>query len=142
MVNYNVKQVICVRKDLNMRKGKMCAQASHAAMKVFFQLLTDPEIVYYNRDDQWKLTRYINYAKGSELEEYMFGAFAKIVVGVDSEEELLEIHRKAKEAGLLCSLIQDAGNTEFHGVPTYTACCVGPNKVDAVDLITSHLKLL
>ena len=29
-----VKQVIIIRKDLKMRKGKMCAQAAHAAMKV------------------------------------------------------------------------------------------------------------
>jgi len=31
-----VKQVIVVRKDLNMRKGKIAAQASHASLKVFF----------------------------------------------------------------------------------------------------------
>lgn len=142
MVEYKVKQIILIRKDLNMRKGKMIAQGAHAAMKVFFELLSNPEIVYYNEYNKWKLTRYLNYDKDSELEQYMFGAFAKIVVGVNSEQELLDIHQKAKDAGLLCSLIQDAGNTEFHGVPTYTACCIGPNKVDMIDSITGHLKLL
>jgi len=33
-----VKQVIVLRKDLQMRKGKMIAQGAHASMKVFFDL--------------------------------------------------------------------------------------------------------
>ena len=41
-----------------------------------------------------------------------------------------------------CSLIQDAGFTEFGGIPTYTACAVGPGKVDEVNKITGELKLL
>jgi peptidyl-tRNA hydrolase len=36
MIMYSTKQVIVIRTDLNMRKGKMCAQAAHASMKVFF----------------------------------------------------------------------------------------------------------
>ena len=33
------KQVIVIRKDLKMRKGKMCAQAAHASMKVILNEL-------------------------------------------------------------------------------------------------------
>ena len=50
--------------------------------------------------------------------------------------------RKVKNAGLLCSLIQDAGLTEFDGVPTYTCCAIGPNWDEDVNKITGHLKLL
>ena len=50
--------------------------------------------------------------------------------------------RTAKLAGLPCSLIRDAGLTEFAGVPTLTAVAVGPAELSKVDAITSHLKLL
>jgi PTH2 family peptidyl-tRNA hydrolase len=33
------KQVIIIRKDLNMRKGKMIAQGAHASMKAIFDLM-------------------------------------------------------------------------------------------------------
>src|SRR5271157_6246907 len=37
--NYSVKQVIVMRKDLNMRKGKMIAQGAHASMKaILYQM--------------------------------------------------------------------------------------------------------
>jgi len=61
---------------------------------------------------------------------------------VDSEEELIGIHETAKASGLICSLIQDAGLTEFGGVPTYTCCAIGPAWEEEVDAITRHLKLL
>jgi peptidyl-tRNA hydrolase len=32
-----IKQMIVMRKDLNMRKGKMCAKATHASMAVLFK---------------------------------------------------------------------------------------------------------
>lgn len=35
-----VKQVILIRKDLKMGKGKIASQASHACMSVFFNSLT------------------------------------------------------------------------------------------------------
>lgn len=46
---------------------------------------------------------------------WLNNAFAKIVVSVNSEEELLNVYNKAKDAGIACSLIQDAGRTEFKG---------------------------
>ena len=44
--------------------------------------------------------------------------------------------------GLITALIQDAGLTEFGGVPTYTALAVGPDRADRVDAITGTLPLL
>lgn len=49
------------------------------------------------------------------LSEWFQKGVAKICVYVDSEEELLAIHRKAKKAGILSALICDNGLTEFHG---------------------------
>ena len=42
----NVKQVIVLRKDLNMRKGKMVAQGAHASMKVFFDRFHSSTRIY------------------------------------------------------------------------------------------------
>lgn len=130
-MSYNIKQVIVVRKDLKMRKGKMIAQGAHASMKVFFE-----RIEYCDHGEM--LIKDITL----DMEEWINGQFAKICVSVDSEEELLDIFKKADEANLPCSLIQDAGYTEFDGVPTYTAVAVGPAKNDDINKITGELKLL
>jgi PTH2 family peptidyl-tRNA hydrolase len=124
-----LKQVIVLRKDLNMRKGKMVAQGAHASMKVLLD----------SSDDKGQDLLVIPVAN---IREWIYGTFAKAVVGVDSEQELLSIYENAKAAGLLCSLIQDIGTTEFHGVPTYTAVAVGPGKREDIDKITGNLKLL
>ena len=60
---------------------------------------------------------------------------------VMSEEELLAIDRKAKEAGLLSALICDNGITEFHGRPTYTCLAFEPALPETVDPITGELPL-
>jgi PTH2 family peptidyl-tRNA hydrolase len=52
------------------------------------------------------------------------------------------LHEECKAAGLIAALIQDAGLTEFGGVPTYTALAVGPDGADRVDAITGALPLL
>ena len=76
------------------------------------------------------------------MQAWLSGRFTKVVVRVDSEAELLEVYQKAKDAGLPCSLIQDSGATEFHGVPTYTAVAIGPDEAEKIDAITGQLKLL
>lgn len=132
-----IKQVIVMRKDLGMRKGKMIAQGAHASMKVFFDRLEDTEIC----EDDGEYPGY-SFKVNKEEQEWISGRFTKIVVSCDSEEELLAIVAKAKAAKLPVALIQDAGKTEFAGVPTYTCCAVGPAKEKKVDRITGGLKLL
>ena len=83
-----------------------------------------------------------NLKDDDRVHEWLSGLFAKIAVSVNSEEELLEIEQKAKEAGLITCLITDAGRTEFNGVSTRTALAVGPDKPEKLDPITGHLKLL
>jgi PTH2 family peptidyl-tRNA hydrolase len=130
------KQVIVVRKDLNMRKGKMVAQGSHASMK---SLLDNGSFApNEGGSDEFSL----DMPRDSALSDWLFGKFTKICVSVNSESELLEVYNKAKEKGLMCSLITDAGLTEFSGVPTLTCCCVGPCWSDEVDEITGKLSLL
>ena len=128
----NAKQVIVMRKDLNMRKGKMIAQGAHASLKVLldrggasedmstFAMAMTPAMV------SWIVT----------------GRFAKVCVGVQSEAELDDIVERARASGVPVALIVDSGKTEFHGVPTKTCCAVGPAWADEVDAITGALTLL
>ena len=85
-----MKQVIILRKDLNMRKGKMVAQGAHASLKA---VLSD-------------LDR-------SDTKEWLNSGMTKITVSVDSEQDLFKAYHQAKALGLMCSLIEDLGRTEF-----------------------------
>jgi PTH2 family peptidyl-tRNA hydrolase len=141
------KQVLVVRKDLKMRKGKVAAQCAHASMKVLLDLATARiplgRVPMHEDDpDPPQHFRAFLVDRGSPLESWLDGAFAKICVYVESEEDLDAIHRKAVDAGLLSSLIVDSGRTEFHGVPTKTVVAVGPGWWDEVDEVTGHLPLL
>lgn len=124
------KQVIVMRKDLGMRKGKMIAQGAHASLGAVL-ILQDPG----NRRDATKEV----YAA---FDQWINGTFTKICVSVNSEQELMEIFGKANQAKLPVKLITDAGNTEFHGVPTRTCLAIGPAWADDIDKITGDLPLL
>jgi PTH2 family peptidyl-tRNA hydrolase len=127
------KQVIVMRKDLNMRKGKMVAQGAHASMKAILDIM---------KFQPQKNSMTMEMVAGSPLEDWIEGRFTKVCLSVDSEKELVEIYNKAKQAGLICSLIVDAGVTEFGGVATKTCCAIGPAWAEDVDKITGELKLL
>ena len=130
----NIKQVIILRKDLKMRKGKMVAQGAHASMAV---------ILNEGIKDQGEIgLPTLTIPMNPDMEAWLTGRFTKICVSVDSEQQLLFVHSAAENAGLPCSLIQDAGLTEFGGVPTYTAVAIGPAKSEEIDKITGLLKLL
>lgn len=122
------KQIIIIRKDLKMRTGKAIAQGAHASMGAILSLC---------KRDGNKLVLEMD----ERVEPWLTGRFKKICVYVNSEQELLEIHQKAKEANMVTSLIQDAGLTEFGGVKTYTAVAVGPDQEDRIDAICKHLPL-
>lgn len=126
------KQVIIVRKDLGMRKGKMIAQGAHASLQAILQEAMPAE----NPNGEHLLMVEIT----PTTKEWLSGSHAKVVLGVDSEKELLNLYEKAQ--GLPRALIQDEGRTEFGGVPTYTACAIGPAPSEEIDKITGHLQLL
>ncbi len=124
-----IKQVIVMRHDLKMRRGKQIAQGAHAAMSFLCRRLQEAGSVSLDR-----LT--------DAQRAWLSGAFAKVCCRVDSEEELMQIHDKAVEAGLEVHLITDSGRTEFHGQPTRTCLAIGPDEADKIDAITGHLPLL
>ncbi|MEM2337498.1 MAG: peptidyl-tRNA hydrolase Pth2 [Candidatus Bathyarchaeia archaeon] len=118
--NFHYKQVIVFRADLKMSKGKMAAQASHAAVSAAEEAR--------KHSKEW-------------FRAWMEEGQCKIVVKVKSEKELLDLERKAKEIGLPCALIIDRGLTE---IPPGTITClgIGPAPTDQVDKITGKLPLL
>lgn len=126
----DVKQVIVVRKDLNMRKGKVAAQVAHASMK----FLVDNDEAERGDELVVKLS--------PDEAAWLSGSFAKIVVGVDSEDQLRDLMFKAELAGVECHPIIDSGRTEFHDVPTLTCAAFGPCDADDLDKITGDLKLI
>jgi len=71
-----------------------------------------------------------------DMEEWVEGTFAKVVLSVEGEKELGAAMEAAWSAGLPCALIEDLGFTEFKGVPTKTAVAIGPAKSALIDLIT------
>lgn len=126
----DVKQVIVVRKDLNMRKGKIAAQVAHASMKF---LVDNNEA---ERGDEMVI-------KLSPAEAmWLSGSFTKVVVGCDSEEALETLIFQAQLADVECHPIVDAGRTEFHGVATLTCAAFGPCTAEELDKITGNLKLI
>ncbi|TWT43585.1 Trans-aconitate 2-methyltransferase [Thalassoglobus neptunius] len=126
---FPLKQVIVMRHDLKMRRGKQIAQGAHASMSFLANRLRQKESVSLN-----ELT--------VDQQQWLKARFAKICCRVNSEEELLAIHDAAVEAGLEVHLIVDSGKTEFHGQPTKTCLAIGPDRSDRIDAITGHLELL
>ncbi len=123
------KQVIVMRKDLGMRKGKMVAQGAHASLGA---------VLWMQEGMNGSITGELVKARDSWLE----GTFTKICVSVNSETELMQVYKAAIQANLPVKLITDAGHTEFHGVPTRTCLAIGPAWSEDIDKITGGLQLL
>lgn len=134
--NRQIKQLIVMRKDLNMRKGKLVSQGAHASLGCILQLMA--RIRHSEQDEE----RLLFLRKGDPIYDWLNGSFTKICVSVDSEDELMNIYNQAKDVGLNACLIEDNGLTEFHGVKTKTCIGIGPDESSKIDLITGSLKLL
>jgi len=133
------KQVIAVRRDLKMKHGKMAAQVAHAAMS----FLTREGSIRWNGDF---LDHFVNDDDAIDkhrgaIRDWLENSFTKVVLGVDSEEELHELEAKATEAGVMAHLVVDNGKTVFHGESTATCLALGPDWNEALDELVEHLKL-
>ncbi|MCW4047417.1 MAG: peptidyl-tRNA hydrolase Pth2 [Candidatus Bathyarchaeota archaeon] len=120
MGDFEYKQVIVFRADLKLSKGKMAAQAGHAAVSAAEEAR--------KRHRNW-------------WEAWLFEGQRKIAVKVKSEKELLELEESAKDLGLPNALIVDRGLTE---IPPDTVTClgIGPAPAEQVDRLTGKLPLL
>lgn len=117
MSDFRYKQVILVRQDLKLPKGKLAAQAAHASVEAV--LKSDSDLV-----KRWR-------AEG----------MAKIVLKVKDENELVKYFQQAKEEGLAVSLITDAGRTVI-APGTRTCVGIGPEEGEKIDSVTGELPLL
>ena len=112
-----LKQVILIRADLKLQKGKAAAQCAHAAVEAALK------------------------AEKSTMDAWRRNGQKKVVLKVDSEQELYRYAQSAKDMGIATSIITDAGKT--HIAPgTVTCAAIGPDEESRVDSITGNLKML
>ena len=64
----------------------------------------------------------------------------KIVLKISGEEALRKLYQDAKDKGIPCKVIQDAGRTQI-APGSYTCCAIGPGKISELNPLTGHLKL-
>ena len=114
-----IKQVIAVRTDLDMGKGKIAAQVGHASV-LGAEHVRKSNPGWFN--EWW-----------SQQE--------KVVVKVQSLKELQEIKQHAISLDLPWSEVSDAGHTQL-SPGTITCISLGPAPEDLIDKITGDLKLL
>jgi peptidyl-tRNA hydrolase, PTH2 family len=129
------KQVIVMKKfpkARNMRTGKYIAQGSHASLGAFLAL--GNTISADGKSITVDLTN--PFAR-----DWIVGRFTKVTCQVETDEELVALHKAAQEANIATALITDAGLTEFDGVPTLTAVGIGPDNEELINKITGHLPL-
>lgn len=113
----SLKQIILIRQDLKLPKGKACAQVAHASVQAV--LRSDSSLV-----KKWENQ-----------------GMAKIVLKVKDEKELIKYFQVAKDEGLTVSLITDAGKTVI-APGTKTCVGIGPDEEENIDAVTSELPLL
>jgi len=111
------KQVILVRADLKLPKGKLAAQVAHASLEAALKSFRETV-------DDWR-------SEGGK----------KVVLKVENQEELVHYKALAQKEKLISALITDAGHTVVEA-GTVTCLGIGPDKEDKIDKVTGKLKIL
>ncbi len=111
------KQVIAVRKDLKLDKGKLAVQVAHASLGSYRE------------------------SPAGVREEWEQEGGKKVVAEVAGLKELLDLQKKARALGLPHSLIRDAGRTQLKP-GTITCLGIGPAQEEEMDKVTGRLKIL
>lgn len=112
-----MKQVILLRQDLKLSKGKAATQAAHASVEA------------------------VQKSTQSKLQEWKSHGSKKVVLKVKDEKELILYKKKADKLKLKTALITDAAKTHFKE-PTTTCLAIGPDSENKIDTVTGKLKLL
>lgn len=115
-----MKQIILIRNDLGMSKGKMCSMASHASL-----------ISFENARREYRDVAYTWFHESQ----------VKITLKVDSEEQLLQIYNLAINHKIPCSLIKDYPSPH-HNQKEYVSVAIGPYNDELINEMTNGLKLL
>ena len=116
-MDYNYKQVILVRMDLKLPKGKLAVQVAHASVEATHR--SDRDIVKYWRAEGMK----------------------KVVLKVADLQELYKYEQEAKKLNMITAVITDAGKTTV--APGTTTCiAIGPDIESKIDKVTRELKIL
>ncbi|MGB9915191.1 MAG: peptidyl-tRNA hydrolase Pth2 [Candidatus Bathyarchaeales archaeon] len=120
MSPFEYKQVLVFRSDLKLSKGKIAAQAGHAAVSAAQEA--------HKRHREW-------------WEAWLFEGQRKVAVKVKDEQELLVLKKQAEDLDLPHALIVDSGLTE---IPPGTITClgIGPAPAEKIDRLTGKLPLL
>ena len=118
--SFEYKQVLVIRTDLKMSRGKMAVQTAHAAV-------SSAEEARKHSPTSWR--------------KWLWEGQKKVAVKVPSENELVVLREKAERAGIPTYLVRDRGLTELPP-GTITALGIGPASTKTVDKITGDLQLL
>ncbi|XP_062093201.1 uncharacterized protein LOC133798751 isoform X1 [Humulus lupulus] len=113
------KMILVVRNDLKMGKGKIAAQCSHATLGLYKKLL---------------------HRAPKALNRWEMCSQPKVVVKIESEEDMLMLQENAKSRKLPTHITIDAGRTQIAPNSRTVMAILGP--VEVVDEVTGGLKLL
>lgn len=113
----DLKQVIVIRKDLEMSRGKAISQACHASLGSYKK------------------------AKYSIRKKWEEDGAKKVVLEIDNEEELMNLKNMCDNMGIPNYLVKDKGKTEVKP-GTITALGIGPDSEEKINRVTGNLKLL
>lgn len=121
--NCSYKMIFVVNMDLNMGRGKQCAQVAHASLGLYLKIQE-----FGSEEDKLKVHSWI--AMGQK----------KIVVRGNNLQQIESIQKEADRANLPNFLVSDAGCTQIAPGSKTVLSIFGAN--DELDKITGSLRLL
>jgi peptidyl-tRNA hydrolase, PTH2 family len=111
------KQVIVVRDELKLPKGKLAGQVAHASVEAVLR------------------------SEKSHIQAWRTNGQKKVVLKVQTLAQLYALEQQAKQAGLVTAIISDAGRTCIEA-GTVTCVGIGPDQEQTIDAITKNLQLV